>query len=70
MDSLKSHFEDTDAMLKRVNDQLPLLQSVATGWYAFDKYYSIIDQTGAYTAALLLNPNCRKSYITLAWPRA
>jgi hypothetical protein len=38
-----------------------------TAWYAFDKYYQLIDQTGAYTAAILLHPSYRKSYLQTAW---
>jgi hypothetical protein len=66
MDALREHFEDND---KSTRSQPALHQAVATGWYAFDQYYSVIDNTGAYSAALLLHPNHRKSYIDNAWPR-
>ena len=36
-------------------------------WYAFDKYYSVIDYTGAYTAAILLYPSLCKTYLQAAW---
>jgi len=46
-----------------------MLESIVTSWYAFDKYYSIIDKTAAYTTAVLLHPNCRKSYLTATWKK-
>ncbi|GAB7336404.1 hypothetical protein MBLNU13_g09122t1 [Cladosporium sp. NU13] len=44
-----------------------LLQSLMTCWYAFDKYYKLIDQSAAYVTAILLHPNKRKNYLTAAW---
>jgi hypothetical protein len=38
-----------------------------TCWYAFDKYYKLIDQSAAYVTAILLHPNKRKNYLTAAW---
>jgi hypothetical protein len=64
MDGLRQHFIDQRA--QQVNNPA-MLGSIITSWYAFDKYYSLIDDTGAYTLAALLNPNCRKSYLNASW---
>ena len=44
-----------------------LSASLLTMWLAFDKYYSLTDQTPAYAAALLLNPTLRKQYLDNHW---
>jgi hypothetical protein len=60
MDALSAHFKEQQS-LYRANTSFT--ESIVTAWYAFDKYYILIDQTGAYTAAILLYPSHRKSYL-------
>jgi len=64
MDSLVAHFQQ-QMSLHRNNTSFNA--SLVTAWHAFDKYYTLIDETGAYTAAILLHPNRRKSYLQAAW---
>ena len=66
MDALAAHFKEQKD-LHRTNTSFT--ESIITGWYAFDKYYKLIDQTGAYTAAILLHPSYRKSYLQTAWQK-
>jgi hypothetical protein len=67
MDSLDAHFKEQS----QVHTHEPALSgSILTAWFAFDKYYKVIDTTGAYTAAVLLHPGLRKSYLTSAWKQA
>ena len=66
MDSLVDHFTKQMAS-QRSNTSFN--ESIVTAWHAFDKYYRLIDETGAYTAAILLHPNYRKSYLEAAWKR-
>lgn len=68
MDMLRAHFVKNRAQWIAARDK-PFLEAMATSWYAFDKYYSWIDETGAYSAAILLNPKLRKSYLSAAWQR-
>jgi hypothetical protein len=64
MDALDSHLKEQKTMCK---DQPDMAGSVLTAWFAFDKYYTALDETGAYSAALLLHPRHRKAYLTSAW---
>jgi hypothetical protein len=64
MDAISTHYSE-QKILHPSNTSF--LTSILTSWYAFDKYYKLIDETGAYTAAILLHPNLRKSYIQSAW---
>lgn len=64
MDALDSHLKEQKTMYK---DQPDMAGSVLTAWFAFDKYYTALDETGAYSAALLLHPRHRKAYLTSAW---
>ena len=66
MDSLSDHFKEQSALYRNNTD---FNASVVTSWHAFDKYYTLIDQTSAYAAALLLHPERRKAYLQLAWHR-
>ena len=66
MDSLIAHFKQ-QMSLHRSNTSFNA--SLVTAWHTFDKYYNLIDETGAYTAAILLHPNRRKSYLQAAWNR-
>lgn len=65
MDFLSRHFKDESA--QHANNAL-FNASIVTSWYAFDKYYKLIDQTSAYAAAIL-HPHCRKSYLQAVWHR-
>ena len=64
MDSLVEHLKEQQDLHKANKS---LTESIITCWYAFDKYYDLIDETGAYTAAILLHPNRRKAYLHLVW---
>jgi hypothetical protein len=66
MDGLDAHFKEQQELYKQEPE---MLGSIFTSWHAFDKYYKVIDTTGAYTAAILLHPALRKSYLTSAWKR-
>ena len=66
MDALIEHFKEQRDLH---HSHQSLHGSILTSWYAFDKYYNLIDETGAYTAAVLLHPNRRKSYLQLAWQK-
>jgi hypothetical protein len=66
MDALSAHFKEQQS-LHRANTSFT--ESIITSWYAFDKYYILIDQTGAYSAAILLHPSHRKSYLQTAWKK-
>jgi hypothetical protein len=66
MDALSAHFKEQQS-LHRGNTSFT--ESIITSWYAFDKYYLLIDQTGAYSAAILLHPSHRKSYLQTAWKK-
>jgi len=68
MDMLRAHFIKYRSSTQTTSDK-PFYEALLTSWYAFDKYYSWIDQTGAYSAAILLNPKLRKSYLAAAWQR-
>ena len=43
--------------------------AVNIAWFAFDKYYNLIDESGAYAAAILLHPNRRKAYLQTIWKK-
>ena len=64
MDALAAHFKEQKD-LHRGNTSFS--ESIVIAWYAFDKYYQLIDETGAYTAAILLHPSYRKGYLQTAW---
>lgn len=64
MDYLAGHLE---AMKLKHKGNKPLLNSLITAWYAFDKYYLKIDDSAAYVAAVLLQPNRRKNYLSTVW---
>jgi hypothetical protein len=64
MDGLRQHYIDQRS---EYSTNPAMLGAIVTSWYAFDKYYSLINETGAYTLAALLHPNCRKSYLIASW---
>jgi hypothetical protein len=64
MDALVHHYSE---LQMQYSSNKSLSESLFTSWYVFDKYYSLIDDTGAYSAAILLHPEKRKSYLDAAW---
>ena len=66
MDYLVHHYEQQRAHHLSNNT---LSHALYTSWFAFDKYYQRIDDTGIYAAAILLNPNLRKSYLDITWKK-
>ena len=66
MDCLNNYFK---LQKERFNNKPAMLGSIFTSWHAFDKYYKLVDETSAYTTALLLHPSLRKAYLTTAWKR-
>ena len=61
MDCLDNHFK---LQKERFNNEPAMLGSIFTSWHAFDKYYKLVDETGAYTTALLFHLGLRKAYLT------
>jgi hypothetical protein len=47
-----------------------LLSCIIAGWYAFDKYYNLTDDSPAYAAAIILHPSRRKQYILRNWKKS
>lgn len=66
MDYLVHHYEQQRALH---SSNAKLSHALYTSWFAFDKYYNRIDETGVYAAAILLNPNLRKSYLDTTWKK-
>ena len=64
LDSLSYHFKE-QSTLHKANPSFT--QSIITGWYAFDKFYKLIDQSAAYTASVLLHPSYRRAYLQASW---
>ena len=64
MNALAAHFKEQKD-LHRGNTSFS--ESIVTAWYAFDKYYQLIDETGAYIVVILLHPSYRKGYLQTAW---
>lgn len=46
-----------------------LIHRLLVGWYALDKYYLKTEDSPAYAAAVILNPACRKKYISTNWKK-
>ena len=64
MDFLANHFDEN---LEKHRANKPFVECIMIGWYAMDRYYNRIDETGAYAAATLLHPNKPKTYLQAAW---
>lgn len=58
MDFLAMHLVECK---EKYQSNAELLQSLITCWYAFDKYYKLIDQSAAYVTAILSHPKQRKN---------
>ena len=67
MDAIIDHLSTHKQLYK---NNTALSTALVTSWYVFDKYYKLIDESGAYTAAILLHPNRRHSYLQSAWQKA
>lgn len=64
VDYLHTHYKE---QLELHRNDLALSESILTSWYAFDKYYTKIDESSAYVAAILLRPNRRRNYLQAVW---
>ncbi|TQV91003.1 Ribonuclease H-like protein [Cordyceps javanica] len=68
MDGLLSHFKKAKAHYS--SDKFydgRMLHSIEMGWFVLNKYYTLSDEAPVYAAALLLDPGCRKAYLTKNW---
>lgn len=66
MDYLVTHYQQQRA---RYQSNSALSHALYTSWFAFDKWYQRLDDTGVYAAAVLLNPNLRKAYLDMEWQK-
>jgi hypothetical protein len=64
MEFLINHFEKQQALHTR---REVMLWPINTAWLLFEKYYSLIDQSGAYITALLLHPERRAKWLKKRW---
>ena len=64
MEFLINHFEKQQTLHTR---REVMLRPINTAWLLFEKYYSLIDQSGAYITALLLHPERRAKWLRKRW---
>jgi hypothetical protein len=64
MEFLINHFEEQQRKHSKHKTLLALLN---TAWYLFSKYYSLIDESGAYITAALLHPERRHKWLYNQW---
>jgi hypothetical protein len=64
MEFLINHFEEQQ---KKHSKHKTLLAPLNTAWYLFSKYYSLIDESGAYITAALLHPERRHKWLYNQW---
>lgn len=64
MEFLINHFEKQQTFHTRHE---VMLRPINTAWLLFEKYYSLIDQSGAYITALLLHPERRVKWLKKRW---
>lgn len=64
MEFLINHFEKQQVLHTR---REVILRPINTAWLLFEKYYSLIDQSGAYITALLLHPERRVKWLKKRW---
>ncbi|KAL1581652.1 hypothetical protein WHR41_09645 [Cladosporium halotolerans] len=64
MEFLINHFEKQQILHTR---REVMLRPINTAWLLFEKYYSLIDQSGAYVTALLLHPERRVKWLKKRW---
>jgi hypothetical protein len=60
MEFLINYFEEQQ---KKHSKHKTLLALLNTAWYLFSKYYSLIDESGAYITAALLHPERRYKWL-------
>ncbi|KJZ67921.1 hypothetical protein HIM_12690 [Hirsutella minnesotensis 3608] len=66
MDILLEHFKLSK---EKFSGNSRLVSRLLIGWYALDKYYLKTEDSPAYAAAVILNPACRKKYISTNWKK-
>ena len=64
MDYVLSHLRESKV---KYHSSHAMYHAIHVAWHAFDKYYDLIDQTGAYAAAVLLHPSRRKAWLDAVW---
>jgi hypothetical protein len=64
MEFLINHFEEQQ---RKHSKHKTLLAPLNTAWYLFSKYYSLIDESGAYITAALLHPERRHKWLYNQW---
>jgi hypothetical protein len=64
MEFLINHFEEQQKCHYKHKTLLALLN---TAWFLFSKYYSLIDESGAYITAALLHPERRHKWPSNQW---
>lgn len=64
MEFLINHFEKQQTIHTR---REVMLRPINTAWLLFEKYYSLIDQSGAYITALLLHPERWVKWLKKRW---
>jgi hypothetical protein len=64
MEFLISHFEEQQKLHSK---HTTLLAPINTAWLLFSKYYSLIDESGAYITAALLHPERRYKWLQNQW---
>ena len=64
MNALATHFKEQKDLY---HGNTSFSELIITAWYAFDKYYQLIDEIGAYIVAILLYLSYRKGYLQTAW---
>lgn len=67
MEFLIEHFESSQRLHTR---REVLLAPINTAWLLFNKYYQLIDDSGAYITALLLHPQRRLKWLKKRWTTA
>jgi hypothetical protein len=66
MDYLVSHFKQAMEQYGG-NADSTMMERLMVGWYKFDDYYQLTDDSPVYAASLLLHPSLRKRYLTTNW---
>jgi hypothetical protein len=67
-------FESIELIVKHFTDMKikhsynpQMLTRILTGWFKFDKYYKLSDDTAVYAASILLHPELRRAYLKKSW---
>ena len=64
MELIVKHFAD---MKIKHSHNPQMLTRILTGWFKFDKYYKLADDTAVYAASILLHPELRRVYLEKSW---